>query len=173
MAHRKWFGTGTLAAVVLAGCASTTPAPSPTAKRSPSLTPSPVVTRRCFASDFRVGKGASGAYQGDAVYSVALLNVAGAACTLSGAPPMTLTLQSGAQEPVGLGDSASMAVDIGPGQILQIMVGSPGNCATPNTRQEASSLTVLLPGGSLTDHTVKLDTACGFPSVLIFTAVSR
>jgi Protein of unknown function (DUF4232) len=173
MAHRQWFGIATLAAVSLAGCASTIPSPSPTATRPPSPTPSLVVTRGCVASDFKVGNGASGAYQGDAVYSMALLNMSGAGCALNGAPPITLTLESGAQESVALGDAASMAVDIGPGQILQIMVGTPGNCATPGIRHAASSLTVLLPGGSLIDHAVNLDTECGTPSVLIFTAVNR
>ena len=84
---------------------------------------------------------------------------------------MMLILQSGAQEPVALADAASMAVDIGPGQILQIMVGTPGSCANLGVARPASSLMVNLLGGSLIDHAVNLDMQCGTPSVLIFTPV--
>lgn len=171
MAHRERIGiVVTLVALSLAGCESTIVDSRPTATM-PSLTPS-LVTRGCLASDFKVGNGASGAYQGDAVWSMALRNVSGVACTLNGAPPMTLTLQSGAQEQVALGDASIYeGIDVGPGQILHIMVGSPGYCTNPTTSSPASSLTVDLPGGRITDNGVNLYVRCGAPSVLIFTPV--
>jgi Protein of unknown function (DUF4232) len=172
VAHRERIGiVATLVALTLAGCESTIVHSKPTATMVLSPTPS-LVTRGCLASDFKVGTGASGAYQGDAVWSMALRNVSGIACTLNEAPRMTLTLQSGAQEPVTLGDASIYeAVDVGPGQILHIMVGSPGNCANPSTSPPASSLTVDLPGGRVIDNGVNLYVRCGAPSVLIFTPV--
>jgi Protein of unknown function (DUF4232) len=169
------------AGVLTLGACNIIQAPSASSVQSPSVatlkavpytpTPSLVVTRGCVASDFKVGNGASGAYQGDAVYSMALLNNSGIACSLNGAPPITLTMQSGAQALVALGDASSMAVDVAPGQILHIMVGAPGSCANPGVAQPASSISVNLPGGSVTDQSVNLDLECGTPTVLIFAAV--
>src|ERR1700674_3968352 len=151
MAHRETFGiVATVAIFTLASCASTIVPPSATARTSPSPTLPPVVTRGCVASDFKVGNGGSGAYQGDAVYSMVLLNISGIACAVNGAPPITLTLQSGAHEHIALGDPATYeGVDVGPGQILHIMIGSPGSYANPRTPLPATSLTADLPGGSL------------------------
>jgi hypothetical protein len=172
MAHRESVGiVATLAALSLAGCGPTIVHPMPTATTSPSPTPY-LVTRGCIASNFEVGSGGAGAYQGDAVYSMVLDNISGLACVVSAAPHMTITLQSGVQEQVALGDISTFAgVDVGPGQILHIMIGSPGDCANPSTALPASSLTVNLPGGSLTDKRVNLDVRCGVPTVLIFTPV--
>jgi hypothetical protein len=137
----------------------------------PATTPSLAVTRGCLATDFEVGAGATGAYQGEAVYSMVLRNVSGVACSLSGAPAMTLSLQAGAPVPVSLGDAASEGVDVGPGQILHIMIGVPGPCSNPTASQPASSITVSLPEGSLVDKGVSLNLECGPPNVLIFTPV--
>jgi hypothetical protein len=172
VAHRERVGiVATLVALSLAGCESTIVHSKPTATMPPSPTPS-LVTRGCLASDFKVGNGASGASQGDAVWSMALRNGSGIACTLNGAPPMTLTLQSGVQEQVALGDASIYeGVEVAPGQILHIMVGSPGYCANPSTSPPASGLTVDLPGGRVIDNGVNLYVRCGAPSVLVFTPV--
>lgn len=171
MAHRETFGiVATLALLILAGCASTSVPPNQTARTS--ISPSPAVARGCVASDFTVGNGDSGAYQGYAVYSMVLLNISGVACDLNAAPPMTLTLESGAHEHIALGDPAIYeSVDVGSSQILHIMIGSPGSCANPSTSPPAATLTVDLPGGSLVDNRLDLNVLCGAPRVLIFTPV--
>ena len=171
VAHRKTFGiVATLALLTLASCASTSVPPSRTARTS--ISPSPAVARGCVASDFKVGHGGSGAYQGYAVYSMVLLNISGVGCDVNEAPPMTLTLESGAHEHISLGDPAIYeGVDIGSGQILHIMIGSPGSCTNPRTPPPAASLTVDLPGGSVVDNRLNLNVLCGAPRVLIFTPV--
>ena len=84
MAHRERFGVvATLAALALASCASAIVPHTPTARTSTALTLPPVVTQGCVASDFKVGNGGSGAYQGDAVYSMVLLNISGIACAVT------------------------------------------------------------------------------------------
>lgn len=106
------------------------------------------------------------------MYSMVLHNISGLACAVNAPPQMTITLQSGVQEQVAVGNiSTYVGVDVGPGQILHIMIGSPGYCANPSNALPASSLTVNLPGGSLTDKRVNLDVRCGVPTVLIFTPV--
>ena len=171
MAHRETFGiVATLALLTLASCASTSEPASRTARTS--ISPSPAVARGCVAGDFKVGQGGSGAYQGYAVYSMVLLNISGIACDVNAAPPMTLTLEFGRHEHIALGDPAIYeGVDVGSGQILHIMIGSPGSCANPSTSPPAASLTVDLPGGSVVDNRLDLNVLCGAPRVLIFTPV--
>ena len=171
MGHGETFGiVATLALLTLVSCASTSVPPSRTARTS--ISPAPVDARGCVASDFKVGNGSTGAYQGYAVYSMVLLNISGVDCAVNGAPPMTLMLRSGAHEHVALGNPAIYeGVLVGRGQLLHVMVGSPGSCANPNASLPAASLTVDLPGGSLVDNRLNLDVVCGAPRVLIFTPV--
>jgi len=162
-------------ALVLGGCdVISGPAGAASPKDMKSVpytaTPTVAVTTGCVASDFQLEAGSSGAYQADAVYSMVLLNGSGQACALQGAPPMTLTLESGSHESVSLGAAASEVVDIGPGQLLRIMIGSPGSCPGSGGPKLASGLSAGLPGGSLTDTAISLDVECGVPSVVIFTA---
>ena len=85
---------------------------------------------------------------------------------------MTLTLQSGAHEQVAPGDPATYdGIDVGPGQIIHIVIGTPGYCANPSTTLRAASLTVDLPGGDLVDNRLNSYSVCGVPGVLIFTPV--
>lgn len=167
MASRRRIGiVGAFAAGCLAACSPADAHPAATPTRSPTT------TTECMAGDFKVGNGGGGAYQGDAVYSMVLLNISGAACVVNAAPSMTVTLQSGAAEQVMLGNPAPYhGVTVGPGQILHVMIGTSAFCSNPSTPQAASSLTVDLPGGSLVDNGAMLNLECGAPNVLIFTPV--
>lgn len=149
-----------LTALCLAGCTSGHP--------SRTEATSARATRECVAGDFKISSGASGAYQGDASYSIVLRNVSGISCALIGAPPMTVSLLSGAEEQVTLGSAAVESLDVGADQVLQVMIGSPGSCTNISPPKPASTLVMRLPGETPIVSAIRLDVQCGAPIVLIF-----
>jgi hypothetical protein len=114
----------------------------------------------------------SGDYQGDIAEQVVMTNVSTSACFLPTPPDMVVNLAAGGEEAVSVGDFAGQRVDVQPGQVLQVGFGSPGYCSAVGTVQNASSVTMTLPGGdSVTVSGFTLDVGCGSPAVLLFDAL--
>ncbi len=147
------------------------PCPGKPMLHCPALPPPPVLPPAqvsCVKSGLKVSSMWPGAYQGLTGESLELANTTDAPCYLTGAPRMKVGTTSGGTESVARGGLASKRVDVQPGEDLFIALGSPGTCAKPAAPDSASSLTLALPGGTMTVSGLRFGVECGAPVLEIF-----
>jgi hypothetical protein len=160
----------------LAGTALAAPVPwlAEAAPAPPSASAEvPAATRPCAAADFRGTAGPAGAWHGFATQELRLERLGAGRCRLDAAPAIELESAAGLRQAVELGRAENAAVreslDLGPGDALQVLVGTPGACdATIGPERRVSTrLRVALPGGGATLlDGVHVDTICGAARLL-------
>jgi len=138
---------------------------------SPATTSASATRSTCHAADLLLSVGAAGAWHTYATQELTLENRGASGCSFDGPPAMTLQLEGQVEAVVSPDTYATTHVNIGPGQSLIILVGTPGACMGGGQPVVGTRILVRLhPDETLTANGVWVNVACGPPRVVQFDA---
>jgi len=127
--------------------------------------------RACRAADLQIAAGRAGAFRGMAAQELLLTNRAANACSLAGPPGGAAMLDAGGQRALTTAGTAAHRIDLAPGQVVRVLVGTAATCAGAGHPNVASSLHLALDTGETASVSgVWVNAECGSPQTILFDA---